>query len=68
MGHRTNVRVEGELEGSMKHTARAAGEALWAHKAGDDLGASRVFTYSSKPPPTLRESGSPRAGIREDTE
>ncbi|RJF55169.1 hypothetical protein D4Z76_09390 [Campylobacter coli] len=38
MGDRTDVKFEGELEGSMKHTARAVGEALWAHKAGDDWG------------------------------
>ena len=36
-----------------QRTARAVGEALWVYKAGDDLGASRVFTYSSKPLSTL---------------
>ena len=54
MGDRTNLRAEESWKAvCFQRTARAVGEALWVYKAGDDLGASRVFTYSSKPLSTL---------------
>lgn len=70
MGNRTNLRAEGELEGSVfQRTARAVGEALWAHgRRRDDLGGLELLAYSSNHHPLWRESGSPRAGMREDTE
>ena len=69
MWDRSNVRAEGSWKAvCFQRTARAVGEALWAHKAGDDLGASRVFTTAVNHHPLWRESGSPRVGTREDTE
>ena len=63
MWDRTNVRAEGSWKAvCFQRTARAVGEALWAHKAGDDLGASRVSTYSCKPPSTLAGVRVPEGG------
>jgi len=63
VGQNTNVRAEGSWKAvCFLRTARAVGEALWAHKAGDDLGASRVFTYSCKPPSTLARVRVPQGG------
>ena len=60
---RTNVRAEGSWKAvCFQRTARAVAEALWAHKAGDDLGASRVLTYSNKPPSSLARVRVPDGG------